>query len=193
MKLKKSEADGSTTEITIEKVLDFRVSTLEKTGRCAPWFAHNSEGSVMSNFGFAYDELNKPRQTDEWNVAAKAYADEKGIDFNHVKGAEEQKRGGLKKADYEAIGRSVIENIVMRLEPTEDDKEDYITKEEWANTEVAELLNSAADYIPSARPIKSKKPKGVKAVVSAEQQRAIDELRSQGVEEDIIKSVYPNA
>lgn len=187
MELKNSDGDV----IELEDILAFRTETLAQEGKVRAWYQHGDENSVAVHFNMSYDELTEARLTPEWQEQAKAWADIHEMDYKHVKHAVPQpgRSGGVTKADFEAIGRSVVENLEQRSEPNEEDGEVHITTKEWVEEALPELLK-AAEYIPNVRPTKPKKAATVSAKVAEVTEEHKENARAAGLSEDEIAKIF---
>lgn len=184
MTIKKT--DG--TEISLEEVLTYRVSSLEDTGKPVPWYVHGDENSVAVHLGIKYEEIQAARLSAEWQTEAQAWADSNGVDYKHVKHAIEQpgRNGGMTKAQFEEVGRTVVEHLEDIVKPVESDDEEYITDKEWVDNQLDNMLDD--EFAPTPRTVK---PQKSKTAADKEKERIAQALRDDGVDEEVIKkTVY---
>lgn len=205
--------------VDAKEVMEYRVSTLVATGKPVGWHRHGSEEddqpAVYQKLGINFKEGQAARAPDgEWQSVAEEFAEEFAKKTNEdaegvVISAEEilkhletsdsrpGSKSGMKKADYEEIGRDVSGFFEdLSAEGAEkDSEEDHHTTKEWVDEQWTALketllgLDAENKFEVSIRPVK------VKPAVSAaakERERAIAEMREQGVSEDIINKVYPS-
>ena len=197
MDIKTSKGD-----VNVAEVIEYRVSTLVATGRPIGWHRHGSENddqpAVYQKFGINFNEGQKARNSEEWQEecqkVAQAIADaNENISvedvLTHLKPTEFRpgSKSGIKKSDYQDIGERVVEHLEFGSQTKEDEEQEHITNSEWANEEVNKLL-AASEYSPEARPIK---PKNNQTVAEKERERAIEEMRANGVSDEIINKVFP--
>ena len=179
-------SDG--TMVDIEEVLEYRVGSITAdTDKPRPWYVHGDAESVAGNFGIAYNDLQKARESDDWNKEAQEYADANKIDFKLLKGAQKQanRKSGIKKSDYESLGRSVIAHMEAASAPQEDDGEDHETTLEWVEEQLP-LLLASTEFIPLVRPAKPKKNVTATAKLDVAKERA----REQGLSDEDIERIF---
>ena len=152
------------------------------------WHKNDDDESVASKFGISYKQLTDLRNSDDFKTFAKQWAEDNGVDAKVLLGKRKGgKRGGITKANYESIGKKVVDAIVSKVEPLETDDEEHHTTTEWANNQVDGMLDTLDDFEPASRPVK---PKKAQSVAAKERQAAIDKLREQGVSDEVIANVY---
>ena len=190
--------------VNAKDVMAYRVSTLEETGKPIGWHRHGSENddqpAVYQKHGINFKEGQAARDPDgEWSDVAKEFAEEFVADkegltaeevLKHLETADSRpgSKSGMKKSDYEEIGCSVVGEVVAGASQNENAEEDYHTTLEWANFQIEKLLEEST-FLPDARPAK---PKPTLSAVSKERERAIAEMRANGISEDVIAKVYPS-
>ena len=178
-------SDG--TMVDIEEVLEYRVGSVADTGKPRAWYVHGDAESVAGNFGIAYNDLQKAREDGDWDKEASAYADANNVDFKLLKGARKQanRKGGIKKSDYESLGRSVVAHMEAASAPQEDDGEDHETTLEWVKEQLP-LLLASTEFIPLVRPAKPKKNVTATAKLDVAKERA----REQGLSDEDIERIF---
>ena len=195
--------------VDAKEVMAYRVSTLESTGKPVGWHRHGSEDddqpAVYQKLGINFKEGQVARHPDgEWQELAKEFAEEFAADkenltaedvLKHLETSDSRpgSKSGMKKSDYEEIGKEVVDHFEAMVD-TEAEKqsgEDHHTTREWTDTqwEKAKDYLNGEGFTTDARPVKEKP---AQTAAAKERERAIAEMREQGVSEDIINKVYPS-
>lgn len=196
-------------EISVAEVMEYRVSTLVSEGKAVDgarpvgWHRHGSENDVQpavyQKLGINFNTGQATRSTEEWKhlsqVFAQGFADDnEGISaevvIEHLKPTEERpgSKSGIKKSEYEEIGRNVVEHLEFLSQPLEDDGEEHHTTKDWADEQVNIMIKAHPDV--GVRPTK---PKNNQTAAEKERERAIQEMRDNGISDEVINKVYPPA
>ena len=199
--------------VNAKDVMAYRVSTLEETGKPIGWHRHGSENddqpAVYQKHGINFKDGQAARDPEgEWADIAKEFAEEFAADkqglttedvSKHLETADSRpgSKSGMKKSDYEDIGRDVVgffEDCSEEGAEKDSDDEHHTTKE-WADEQwkgLSESLlgeNATNSFDVSIRPVK---PKAAVSAAAKERERAIAEMRANGISEDVIAKVYPS-
>ena len=198
-------------EISVAEVMEYRVSTLVSEGnavegaRPVGWHRHGSESddqpAVYQKLGINFNTGQAARSTEEWKhlsqVFAQGFADDnEGISaevvIEHLKPTEERpgSKSGIKKSEYEEIGRDVVARLETLSLPLEDDGEEHHSTKEWADAQIDTLFDEDTDSVLHVRPTK---PKVNQTASEKERERAIQEMRDNGISDEVINKVYPPA
>ena len=183
--------------VDAKEVMTYRVSTVKDTGKAIAWHEHGSEETeqpaVYQNFGISYNEGQAARKTEEWAEVAEEYAKEyadanEGADVSkYLKKSEDRpgRNGGIKKADYEEIGREVVSELVEAAAQNEDAEVEYHTTLEWVKEQLQGVKESNT-FLPVARPEKPKPvPSATKAILDAREKAA-----AEGLSEEVLDKIF---
>ena len=197
----------STGQISAREVMEYRVSTLASEGnavegaRPVGWHRHGSEGddqpAVYQKLGINFNTGQSARSLEEWQEESKVFAQEfadanEGVNadvvLEHLKPTEERpgSKSGVKKSEYEEIGRDVVVRLEALSQPLEADGEEHHTTKDWADEQVNIMIKAHTDV--GVRPTK---PKVNQTASEKERERAIQEMRDNGISDEVINKVYP--
>ena len=179
--------DGTT--VSILNVIESRVSTVADTGKPRPWYNHGDENSVAVQLGITWNQMQDMRKTPEWLEETKAYADANNVDIAYLPPAETRPgRNGLKKADYEEIGKDLVEKFVESASSNEEPDEEYTTTKEWVDVQFDGLkqVMDEQEFVSAARPVKPKKPVSAKAELESAKENA----KARGLSQEDIEAIF---
>ncbi len=194
-------------EITAREAMEYRVSTLASEGKAVEgarpvgWHRHGSEHdyqpAVYQKLCINFHTGQAARRTEEWKELSQTFAQEFAdsnehisaeVVLRHLKATEERsgRNSGIKKSEYEEIGRDVVGRLEDLSQTLEDGGEEYHSTKEWADTQIDGLFDD--DFVPAVRPTK---PKTNQTAASKERERAIQEMRDNDISDEVINKVYP--
>ena len=191
--------DIKTSDGTVDarEIMEYRVSTIAASEKPVAWHRHGSEGdevpAVYQKFGIVYNEGQAIRKTKEWedeaaNFAAD-YQNQHNVDISsHLAASKERpgRNGGIKKVDFEGIGRTVVGALEANSEPMEDDGEEHHTTLEWIEQQMPAVVDALKDTAINLRPIKPKKT----PVISKQMNDAKERARAQGLSEEVVEQIF---
>ncbi len=199
----------STGQISAKEVMAYRVSTLVSEGKAVDgarpvgWHRHGSEDddqpAVYQKLGINFNTGQAARSIKEWQDLSQTFAQEfadanEGLSadvvLSHLRSTEKRpgSKNGIKKSEYEEIGRETVERLEDLSQTLEDGGEEYHSTKEWADTQIDGLFDD--DFVPAVRPTK---PKTNQTAASKERERAIQEMRDNDISDEVINKVYPPA
>ena len=184
--------------IDAKEIMAYRVSTVAAIGKPLTWHNHGSEDSenpaVYQNFGVSYNEGQDARRTTEWAEVSAEFTNEyaeanDGVDISkYLKPSEDRpgRNGGIKKADFEGIGRKVVDALVGASTGKEEEETEYVTTLEWVNAQLDGFLVSNTRFESEARPEKPKKVAAVSKKINEARERA----KERGLSEEDIEEIF---